>query len=601
MTPTFIRTENRFEDYGEKIGGSKKDSFLDKKGFTSSFFSSGSEALSYFSEPEKDIYINKSNIFPFRKDLYLNNGLVDASSIKYMQAVRALISNSPTIPLSVKKDPLLLNEAYSLYIYFLHEIDELFISLSKQCKDFRQTQSHIDGHLKDLLFCFEDGADEIAYSDMGMMLKGIGCFTDSLFNRVFNKKEEVIDFLSATWDNKKGDNKTKSPAPSVKNQLKGLAHLDTIRRTGICYRINDDVIAPDIFAEAFGFKGIEFGIWLSQREREEVLKLNYDALADLSHILKCNPMDISFGGRLSVSLGSRGNSSASAHYEPEKIVITLTKKKGAGSLAHEWFHALDNFLGSFNFSENIETNKIEMDITNSLDYSTMPSQFAISERERESFSTHQEAIYRAKEKMAVLGLALKYQNLPNDDELKRLIARHSENEHYIAHGDRQQKKEALKDMQTLENTYGATKFYFDAIKLDGKMGKYYSKGVELAARAFEGFVLSELSKKEYRNDYLVSSTKSSIIVNIDDCAVSPYPTDEMDIEIFSELFTDIFKIIYPENNQKMLEDILILSSIESDKNMEDSSRIKDILSQKRDDNIESEEKNEPKTQLIMSF
>ncbi|MBR2748247.1 MAG: hypothetical protein IKD95_07880, partial [Bacteroidales bacterium] len=35
---------------------------------------------------------------------------------------------------------------------------------------------------------------------------------------------------------------------------------------------------------------------------------------------------------------------ALAHYEPMKEVINLTRMKGAGSLAHEWFHALDNQL-----------------------------------------------------------------------------------------------------------------------------------------------------------------------------------------------------------------------------------------------------------------
>ena len=30
-----------------------------------------------------------------------------------------------------------------------------------------------------------------------------------------------------------------------------------------------------------------------------------------------------------------------AHYEPARNVINLTRLKGAGSLAHEWGHALD--------------------------------------------------------------------------------------------------------------------------------------------------------------------------------------------------------------------------------------------------------------------
>jgi hypothetical protein len=34
-----------------------------------------------------------------------------------------------------------------------------------------------------------------------------------------------------------------------------------------------------------------------------------------------------------------------AHYEPERAVINLTKLNGAGSLAHEWWHALDHYFG----------------------------------------------------------------------------------------------------------------------------------------------------------------------------------------------------------------------------------------------------------------
>lgn len=35
---------------------------------------------------------------------------------------------------------------------------------------------------------------------------------------------------------------------------------------------------------------------------------------------------------------------AKAHYEPGEVVINLTKRSGPGSLAHEWFHALDNYF-----------------------------------------------------------------------------------------------------------------------------------------------------------------------------------------------------------------------------------------------------------------
>ncbi|MDR0972533.1 MAG: hypothetical protein LBM61_00930, partial [Prevotellaceae bacterium] len=42
--------------------------------------------------------------------------------------------------------------------------------------------------------------------------------------------------------------------------------------------------------------------------------------------------------------GARGSGTANAHYEPDRVVINLTKTRGAGSLAHEWWHALDNYF-----------------------------------------------------------------------------------------------------------------------------------------------------------------------------------------------------------------------------------------------------------------
>lgn len=55
---------------------------------------------------------------------------------------------------------------------------------------------------------------------------------------------------------------------------------------------------------------------------------------------------ISLNGDLALAFGARGQglSSARAHYEPAKVVINLTKMNGAGSLAHEWWHAFDHYL-----------------------------------------------------------------------------------------------------------------------------------------------------------------------------------------------------------------------------------------------------------------
>ena len=116
------------------------------------------------------------------------------------------------------------------------------------------------------------------------------------------------------------------------------------QRVGIDRRNGKDT-SPEMFTEAFGFRGVEFGNWVKlSGERQELLNKAYDSLMDLAEILGIPSKAISLNGELGLAFGSRGIKGASAHYEPGKVVINLTRMSGAGSLAHEWFHALDNFF-----------------------------------------------------------------------------------------------------------------------------------------------------------------------------------------------------------------------------------------------------------------
>ena len=97
-------------------------------------------------------------------------------------------------------------------------------------------------------------------------------------------------------------------------------------RTGTLKREGD--VTPEQFQETFGFRGVEFGEWVENKTRQENLNKAYDALTDMAEVLKLPPRAMSLN-----------------HYEPVKVVINLTRNKGAGSLAHEWFHAVDNYFG----------------------------------------------------------------------------------------------------------------------------------------------------------------------------------------------------------------------------------------------------------------
>lgn len=118
-------------------------------------------------------------------------------------------------------------------------------------------------------------------------------------------------------------------------------------RVGKDYR-GDENATPEKFAGEFGFRGVQFGNYVEQGRRSKDLNDAYDALLDMSSIIGVPPRAISLDGTLGLAFGARGSGgkgAAKAHYEPDSIVINLTKSSGAGSLGHEWFHALDNNFG----------------------------------------------------------------------------------------------------------------------------------------------------------------------------------------------------------------------------------------------------------------
>lgn len=122
-----------------------------------------------------------------------------------------------------------------------------------------------------------------------------------------------------------------------------LPHLEKLEQTGDNVQILH--VSTDKFIEDLGFRGGEFGNWISDKERQKNLDMSFTAFKNLSDILGIeNP---SLGGELAIAFGARGrggSSAASAHFEPMRQVINLTKLSGAGCLAHEWGHALDNYI-----------------------------------------------------------------------------------------------------------------------------------------------------------------------------------------------------------------------------------------------------------------
>ena len=130
-----------------------------------------------------------------------------------------------------------------------------------------------------------------------------------------------------------------------KEEEKSVVFFDTGEdsRIGEDWRNGKDVEAED-FMNTFGFRGVQFGNWTNQEDRQMAVNQAYDAFMDLASLIGVSPSALSLNGELGIAFGARGMGNASAHYEPNNVVINLTKTRGAGSLAHEWWHALDNYL-----------------------------------------------------------------------------------------------------------------------------------------------------------------------------------------------------------------------------------------------------------------
>lgn len=235
---------------------------------------------------------------------------------------------------------------------------------------------------------------------------------------------------------------------------------------------NGQDVTPQAFGEAFGFRGVEFGNWVEQGRRQQDLNDAYDALMDMAALLDIPPKAISLNGELGLAFGARGGGGvnpAAAHYERDKVVINLTKKNGAGSLGHEWWHALDNYFSR-------ERKKADSYMTDATDV-----------------------------KLSARGSKYFYE-------------------------DKGVRQEMIDAFGRVMKSINATALKARSSVLDGKRSKeYWTTDVEMSARAFESYLISKLHDQNASNDYLANivdektwNAMAALGIELD--ASYPYPT-----------------------------------------------------------------------------
>ncbi|ECO0851916.1 hypothetical protein AA073_21735 [Salmonella enterica subsp. enterica serovar Newport] len=227
-------------------------------------------------------------------------------------------------------------------------------------------------------------------------------------------------------------------------------------------------VTPEKFSDAFGFRGVQFGNYVEGPRRQSDLNRAYDSLMDMADVLKVPPKALSLNGRLGLAFGARGKggkNAAAAHYESGQVAINLTKGNGAGSLAHEWFHALDNYFGQHDVAKdgNVASGDRFMTARDTRGSLYQPEAYPVREEAYDAFMGVVKAI--------------------NNSGMRR--------------------RSLLLD--------------------DVRSKPYWSTDIEMAARAFERYVLDKAKAAGVENDFLVNIRKADDHGSPDTYA---YPTNE---------------------------------------------------------------------------
>ncbi|MCV2402880.1 hypothetical protein OFY17_08310 [Marinomonas sp. C2222] len=117
------------------------------------------------------------------------------------------------------------------------------------------------------------------------------------------------------------------------------------RLSNIMHDYTQQTVSFVTIRRQFDFRGIEMGRWVTEEERDRAAIQFNLALHDLMAILQGPEILVSLRGTLGLQFGKGGQKGVAAHYTPATRQLALAKNAGAGSLAHEWFHAFDHYMG----------------------------------------------------------------------------------------------------------------------------------------------------------------------------------------------------------------------------------------------------------------
>jgi len=163
---------------------------------------------------------------------------------------------------------------------------------------------------------------------------------------LFNKRGRLVDSFDTedlAKDAARNAIKKEDSGATIKERGMNVADAE---RTGPRHREEGEDITAEKLMDTIGFKGVNFGNWVPNDERQMHLNHAYDSFLDLADVLNLPPRALSLNGMLGLAIGAQGSGSYAAHFVPGVNEINITRTMGAGSVAHEWAHAVDHYFAT---------------------------------------------------------------------------------------------------------------------------------------------------------------------------------------------------------------------------------------------------------------
>jgi hypothetical protein len=385
-----------------------------------------------------------------------------------------------------------------------------------------------------------------------------GVLKREALSQYFDTRDEAVAKARELHEalEKEGGGETKGPKEPKRPILEAIDRKGPDRRKG--RKIVAEDFANDKGKSHFDFRGLQWGNYVRETKkttmRQDLLDVGWDALHDLAEHLGLPPKALSLQGpfRLAVAFGARGHGGkVNATYAPHQAVVNMTLKNGAGSLAHEWSHGFDHFLGEMGQMnpppyqsasvrtisgwDNVRTVKTSdyewkkgakqlpnlpprlakaaLDVMQALHFQRESPEEAIARQDKE--------VKKAEDQL---------NSWKEGAERSRVLLKNGPNKYANSYLKKADQQIPIWEREVSRLKYGdiyrklvPTDYYQNAKKLSGPSGEYWHRPAELFARAFESWVFDRLAEKGISSPYLVHGVEEGRYAG-PEYRGNPYPT-----------------------------------------------------------------------------